>query len=283
VEIALAVLAGLLIGSFLNVCIFRLPRDLSVASPARSFCPGCEKTISWYDNIPLLSFALLGGKCRHCTERIPLRYPIVELATGIAFGLCVGLFGVTPQALKFCLFSAIMIDLIATDLEVRILPDEFTLGGTVLGLVLSWFVLLPTDAALILYYYADMQPDPRVSSLTESALGAVIPSGLLWLVAWAFEKIRHKEGMGFGDIKMMALIGAFFGLRPALFCLVLASVSSSVTGPIFAIIAKRKLVARLARSRGLRRAMAAVVFRFELPLGSYLGAAALIVAFWMRT
>ena len=86
-EIALAFLAGLLIGSFLNVCIFRLPRDLSVANPARSFCPGCEVMIAWYDNIPLVSYALLGGKCRHCKEHIPIRYPIVELVTGIAFAV----------------------------------------------------------------------------------------------------------------------------------------------------------------------------------------------------
>ena len=281
-EIALAFLAGLLIGSFLNVCIFRLPRDLSVASPARSFCPGCETTIAWYDNIPLLSFAMLRGRSRCCKEAIPLRYPVVEFSTAIAFAASVALFGVTLESLKYCLYSAIMIDLVVTDFEVRILPDEFTLGGTLLGLALAWWVPMELDAAPILFFFLGMQPEERVFSLVESALGAAIPSLLLWFVAWAFEKIRHKEGMGFGDIKMMALIGSFFGLRPALFTLVLASVVSAVTGPIFAIIAKRKLVARLARTLGYRRAASAVVFHYQLPLGSYLGVAALIWAFWPR-
>src|ERR1700675_2767822 len=102
----LALLAGLLIGSFLNVCIYRLPRDLSVASPARSFCPACEKTIAWHDNIPVLSYLLLGGRCRYCRERIPPRYLIVELATGAAFALCVVVLGPTLTALKFGLYAA---------------------------------------------------------------------------------------------------------------------------------------------------------------------------------
>src|SRR6266404_6329577 len=99
----LAFLAGLLLGSFLNVCIYRLPRDLSVASPPRSFCPACEKTIAWYDNIPVLSYLLLGARCRHCREPIPPRYLIVELATGAAFALCAVVLGPTLAALKFAL------------------------------------------------------------------------------------------------------------------------------------------------------------------------------------
>src|SRR5438132_9924096 len=143
--IALAFLFGLLIGSFLNVCVFRLPRDLSVVRP-RSFCPGCERMIAWYDNIPLISYALLGAKCRHCGARIPLRYPVVELATGVAFAACFHLLGPTWYAVKFSAFSAILIALIATDFEERILPDEFTLGGTALGLILAWFV--PMDGGI---------------------------------------------------------------------------------------------------------------------------------------
>ena len=140
--VLLAFVAGLLIGSFLNVCIFRLPRDLSVVTPARSFCPECEKTIAWYDNIPVISYLLLGGRCRHCKARIPVRYLLVEIATGAAFALCVASLGLTLPALKYAIYSAIMIALIASDFEERILPDEFTLGGTVVGLAFAPFVPL---------------------------------------------------------------------------------------------------------------------------------------------
>jgi len=282
-EIALAVLAGLLIGSFLNVCIFRLPRDLSVASPARSFCPGCEAMIAWHDNIPLLSFVLLGGKCRNCKESIPWRYPVVELATAIAFGVSIAMFGPTLKGLKFCVFSAIMIDLIVTDFEARILPDEFTLGGTVLGLVLAYFVQLEIDVSSLLFFLLGMEgPSDQWFSVMESALGAFFSCGLLWIVGWTFEKIRHKEGMGLGDVKMMALIGAFLGLRPALFAFFLAAVVGSFTGPFYAVIAKRKLVARMAKTVGMKRAVGGVIFRYQLPFGSYLGAMTLVVAGWMR-
>jgi leader peptidase (prepilin peptidase)/N-methyltransferase len=264
-ELSLAFLAGLLIGSFLNVCIFRLPRDLTVWSPARSFCPGCESTIAWFDNIPLLSFALLRGRARCCNERIPIRYPLVELVTGLCFAIAIYLHGVTWEAFKACLFSVLMIDLIATDFEERILPDEFTKGGTAVGLILSWFVLLSPDIAAIPFFLAgQMQPDPRVASLVESVLGAAVGGGLLWLVAFVFEKVRHKEGMGRGDIKMMMLIGAFLGLQPALLIFFLASVIGSVLGLLFIWLAKKEAGS------------------YELPFGSFLGAVALAVAFWLR-
>src|SRR5437868_3257010 len=129
-------LFGLLLGSFLNVCIYRFPRDLSVVMP-RSFCPECEKPIAAYDNIPLLSYLLLGRKCRNCAAAIPWRYPTVELLTGAAFFFAVYKYGVTPIALKLAIFAAMQIALIFTDLEARILPDEFTLGGTLVGILLA--------------------------------------------------------------------------------------------------------------------------------------------------
>ncbi|MEO8100412.1 MAG: prepilin peptidase [Acidobacteriota bacterium] len=286
-ELVLAFLAGLLIGSFLNVCIFRLPRDLSVASPARSFCPGCETTIAWYDNIPLLSYLLLGGKCRVCRERIPLRYPIVELVTGVAFTYAAAKYGLTLPALKYCIFFAILIDLVATDIEERILPDEFTLGGTLVGLVLAWIVPLDPDIAALIFAINGATPDPRWISVTEAALGAGFSSGMIWFVAWVYEKVRHREGMGFGDVKMMAMIGAFLGLKLVLLTLILASLLSVACGPFYALLAKGRLRRRLSRflyrgeSKPKRiRATVAVITRYQLPFGSFLGVTAVIVSQW---
>jgi leader peptidase (prepilin peptidase)/N-methyltransferase len=139
IEAILAGLVGLLIGSFLNVCIYRLPRDLSVVSP-RSFCPQCEGPIAWFDNIPLVSYFVLRMRCRKCGKRIPLRYPLVELLTGAAFFCAVWALGLTAAALKFSVFGAVVIALVFSDLEERILPDEFTLGGTALGILFAIFV-----------------------------------------------------------------------------------------------------------------------------------------------
>lgn len=253
----LAFLAGLLIGSFLNVCIYRLPRDLSAASPARSYCPACEKTIAWYDNIPVLSYLLLGGRCRSCRERIPARYLIVELATGAAFALCVVVLGTTLVALKFALYAAILITLIASDLEERILPDEFTLGGTLIGLALAPFVPLEHYFISMFFPYS---AGPRWPSLAESAFGAAVGSGSIWLVGFLYEKLRHREGLGLGDVKMIAMIGAFMGLRIALLTLIVASLLGSIGGLLYIRLTKRDAAT------------------YELPFGTFLGIAALVVA-----
>ncbi len=258
-ELGLALLAGLLIGSFLNVCIYRLPRDLSVATPARSFCPGCEEMIAWYDNIPVVSFLLLKRRCRHCHQQIPWRYPLVELITGGAFVLCVALFGWTLDAVKYCLFCAIMIDLIATDFEERILPDEFTLGGTLVGLALSYFVPLPIEIANLIA--PSLIGTPWLSVL-ESAIGAGVVSGLIFSLGWLYEKIRGREGLGLGDVKMIMMIGAFLGIKLVLLTVILGSLLGSVLGLGFIL---------------LRRKDAST---YELPFGSFLGFAALIVALW---
>ena len=260
IEIILAALAGLLIGSFLNVCIFRLPRDLSVVRP-RSFCPGCEKMIVWYDNIPVASYIILGARCRHCKERIPLRYPIVEIATAIAFAVCVYFLGPTLAALKYAIFSAILITLIASDKEERILPDEFTLGGTAIGLILAAFV--PMDRPGDLSFARLVLPpavDWRWASLAEAAIGAGVSSFMIWFVGWAYEKVRGREGLGFGDVKMIAMIGAFLGLRWALLTLMGASLFGSIAGLAYIFVTKKD------------------ASTYELPFGSFLGLAALAVA-----
>ena len=260
-EAIVAFLAGLLLGSFLNVCVYRLPRDLSVVAP-RSFCPGCEKMIAWYDNVPVLSYLLLGGKCRHCAARIPLRYPMVELATGIAFAVCVYTLQVTALALKYALLSAILIALIATDKEERILPDEFTLGGTLVGLLMSLFVRM--DPSLLSLFLPPSMA-PRWQSLAESAFAAAFGAGVTWMIGFLYEKLRHREGMGLGDVKMMAMVGAFLGLSGALLTLFLGSLLGAVGGLAYVMFTKQK-----------------DKLGFELPFGSFLGVAAFAVAIYGR-
>ncbi|HYV63855.1 MAG TPA: prepilin peptidase, partial [Bryobacteraceae bacterium] len=190
----LAFLAGLLIGSFLNVCVYRLPRDLSVVRP-RSYCPACEKQIAWYDNIPVASYLMLGGRCRHCGAKILRRYLMVELATAAAFALCVAALGPTLPALKYAVFSAILITLLATDLEERILPDEFTLGGAAVGIALA--ALVPIDSGVVTFFLSNAL-GLRMASVAEALLSAWIAGGSIWLVGWLYQKFRHREGMGFG-------------------------------------------------------------------------------------
>src|SRR5262245_59845326 len=163
----LAAAFGLLIGSFLNVCIYRLPRDLSVVAP-RSFCPACGQTIAWYDNIPVLSYLLLGGKCRHCRARFSVRYPIVEAITAACFFSAVWQFGLSGEALRLCVYSSLLIILFFTDFETYLLPDEITIGGTIAGIALA--IALPKPAGLVsLILPADRLPAGE--SLADAVIG----------------------------------------------------------------------------------------------------------------
>lgn len=257
-EAWIAAVAGLLIGSFLNVCIYRLPRDLSVVTP-RSFCPECDRGIAWYDNVPLLSYLVLGGRCRYCRGRIPFRYPLVEFLTAACFFAAVWIAGMNGVAVKQCIFSALIIALIFSDLEERILPDEFTIGGTVLGFVLA--TLIPSEYALWRFLLPSVR-NPRLLSFVGSAFAALFSSGMLWLVGFVYQKVRHREGLGLGDVKMIAMIGAFLGLEGVLITLMLGSVVGAVIGLGFILIARKD------------------ASTYELPFGSFLGIAALAVSFW---
>jgi leader peptidase (prepilin peptidase)/N-methyltransferase len=258
-EVLLALLLGLLIGSFLNVCIYRWPRDLSVVRP-RSHCVACQRTIAWYDNIPLLSFVLLGGRCRACKAKISWRYPAVELATGALFAVYVLAHGPTLAALRDCCFAAMLIGLLFADLEERILPDEFTLGGVALGLVFAWWVKVPDFTAQAVLWLAGFEVSGPWQSVAESVLGAALPTLLLWGGGWLYEKVRHREGLGFGDVKLMAMIGAFLGLRGALLTLVLGSLVGSVVGYAYIAVTKKD------------------ASTYELPFGTFLSLAALIAS-----
>lgn len=256
IEPALAGILGLLIGSFLNVCIFRLPRDLSVIRP-RSFCPECEGPVAAHDNIPVVSYLLLGGKCRRCGASIAVRYPLVELLTSLAFFIGVWKLGVTLAALKFCIYTASLIALLFTDLESRILPDEFTKTGVVMGVLFA--AVVPLNAILPSLLMPSGTPRWQLSVM-ESLMGALIPSLLLWSFGILYEKIRKREGLGLGDVKMIAMIGAFTGLGGAVTTLMFGSLLGSIGGLLYIWLGSKDAAT------------------YELPLGTFLAGMALLFA-----
>ena len=259
IEPLLALLFGLLIGSFLNVCIHRWPRNRSVVKP-RSHCVRCRKGIAWYDNIPLLSYLILGGRCRHCGARISWRYPLVEFLTGIVFFYQVATLGPTLAAVKMCVLCALSIALIFCDLEKRILPDEFTIGGAVIGVAFSAFVPVPDVTAQAVSWMVGVDLPKWAVPVAESLFGALLPAFFLWFGGWLYYRIRHREGLGFGDVKLVAMVGSFLGLRGALLTLILGSLSGSIIG------------------YGYIRMTGKDPADYELPFGSFLGAAALVAA-----
>ena len=187
---AYAALLGAAVGSFLNVCIYRLPEGLSVVSP-RSRCPVCEQEIQWRDNVPVLGWLLLRGRCRGCGTRISPQYPLVELTTALLWLAAAMRHGASWQALSTALFFTLLLGIAMTDARAYTIPDEFSLGGLAAGLLLS---LAPGGITPL-----------------QSALGAALGFGLLWVVAVMGEWVFKREAMGGGDIKMMAMVGAFLG------------------------------------------------------------------------
>ena len=254
-------LFGLIIGSFLNVCILRIPGGKSIVLPA-SACPKCGAAIRPYDNIPVLSWLLLRGKCRACKTPISPMYPIVELLTGLLFLACFYAFDLTPEALKWAAFAAIMVVLVFTDLRERILPDVVNFTGFGIGLAFS-LVTKPIDgtALWIANRVFDFPPPAPVLSFVDAILGAAVGSGLLWIVSEGYFRLRGREGMGLGDVKMMLMAGAFLGVKRVLLTIFVGAVLGSVLGILFILV----------RRKGSD---------YELPFGTFLGAAALLVVFY---
>ncbi len=214
---------GLVVGSFLNVCIYRLPREESIAWPA-SHCTTCDRTLRWYENVPVFSWALLRGRCRTCRSQISTRYPIVELTTGALFLAGYYAFGLTPLLAARLLFACAMVVLFAIDLEHQILPNEITLPGIVIGFIFS--LALP--------------PGWR-SSLIGMLVGGLFP----FLIAEAYLRIRGREGMGMGDFKMLAMVGAFLGWPLVWVTLILACILGVVIGSGALLISRRGLATRI--------------------------------------
>lgn len=261
IEAALALVLGLAIGSFLNVCIARIPERQSVVSP-RSRCPRCAHPISWYDNVPILSYLVLRGRCRNCHAGISPRYPLVEGLTGLISLLLALRYGLSAGWGIYLAFSASLIVLVLIDLDHRILPDVITLNGIWIGLGASLFLAQPSQLAERLYGLVGADVDsPLLIALGGSLAGAVFGGGLLWLVREAFFLLRGIEGMGFGDVKMMAMVGAFLGVPLTLLTILLGSVVGSIIG-----IAVIRL---FGKSRD-----------YELPFGTFLGAGAIVAVLY---
>jgi len=234
-------LLGLVIGSFLNVCIYRIPLGKSVVFPGSS-CPHCGISIRPIDNIPVLSFLLLRGKCRACKVPISFQYPFVELLCGFAFYISALTWNFAPPTFVNSLFLSIIIVLIFTDYHHRILPNVLTLPGIAAGILLSPFQtpevyedIITLKVLALLGFDSSQSMVPWAGSI----LGAVLGGGLLFAVAFAYEVIRKREGLGMGDIKMMAMVGAFMGWRLALLTIFAGSLMGTLIG--IALMAFRKM------------------------------------------
>jgi leader peptidase (prepilin peptidase)/N-methyltransferase len=200
---------GLCIGSFLNVCIYRLPAAKSISHP-RSSCPACGELIRFYDNIPVFSYVILRGRCRFCKEPISLRYPVVEILCGLFALIALIKYGLTLEALIYFVFIAALLVITFIDIDHQIIPDVITLPGIPIFFIASFAL-----------------PDIRY---TESLLGILIGGGSLLLVAWTYNLITKKEGMGGGDIKLLAMIGAVIGWKGVLFTIFVASAVGTISG-----------------------------------------------------
>ncbi|HTZ46207.1 MAG TPA: prepilin peptidase [Verrucomicrobiae bacterium] len=275
-------LFGIVIGSFLNVCISRIPEDLSVVSPG-SRCPRCEKPIRPYDNIPVLSWFVLQGKCRNCHLPIPPMYPVVEFLTGVLFVLTYYSFGLTLAGFKFVILGCLLIILIVTDIVARILPDAVNWFG--FGLALAFATRLSPDGLFDASIHDRHIPTWMVGVL-DALLGAAFGSFLLFAAATLYKWVRKREGMGMGDVKMMAMVGAFLGLRGTFLTILFGTLLGSFVGVALVgtlyLSGWRRNVAERAHRRGLgglaglRWTLAA---EYQLPLGSFLGIAALLVVY----
>jgi leader peptidase (prepilin peptidase)/N-methyltransferase len=282
---------GLSFGSFLNVCIYRLPLGLSVVKP-RSACPQCKEPIAFYDNIPVVSWLILAGRCRHCKIPISPRYLFIELLTGFLFLGCYAYAGLTLLTLKFCVFGFLLLGLIFTDAETKLLPDKLTLPGLALGLIFSFLVPVNDMAsqflpgALNLPFSADLAV--RIFSFLDSLLGAALGASFIYGAGAIYLRWRGAEGMGFGDVKLMGMVGAFLGMKLTIFTIFAASLAGSVFGlaTVGMVWIKRthRFTRKLASLTAARRRgwqSAQMVYRYyQMPFGVFLGSMALLALFF---
>ncbi len=234
---------GLCIGSFINVCIYRLPReDMNIHHPRRSFCPACLEQLRFWENIPLISYIFLRGRCRSCKTSISLRYPLVELISA-CFAVAVSLkFGLTLTGLIYYILLSSLVIITFIDLDYQIIPNVISLPGIIIGFIASFYL-------------------PGMSG-QESFLGILIGGGLFFLIAYVFVKIRGIDGMGMGDVKLLAMLGAFLGLKGVMFIIFISSVIGTLSG-ILVMIQNRSFT-----------------LQQKIPFGPFLSIAAMLYIFW---
>jgi leader peptidase (prepilin peptidase)/N-methyltransferase len=231
---------GAVIGSFLNVCIYRIPQGKSIARP-RSSCPKCGRPIRPYDNIPILSYLVLGGKCRDCHEPISPRYVIVELLTGLLLAALYLKYGLTLKLLAVFIFSAVLLVITFIDLDYQIIPDMLTLPGIPIFFLAAVFILK--------------------MDFLEALLGLIIGGGTLFLISFGYRLFTKRDGMGMGDVKLLAMLGAFLGWKSLIFILFFSSLSGSLIG-----------IAIMVKEKGN--------MKYAIPYGPFLSAAAIAYLFW---
>jgi leader peptidase (prepilin peptidase)/N-methyltransferase len=286
-----SVVLGLALGSFLNVCIYRLPRGMSVLNPRWSACPNCKQPIAFYDNVPVLSWLLLRGRCRQCKAPISPRYLLIEVLTAALFLACSWHFGMTLATLKYWTLAFLLLGLIFTDAETKLLPDKMTLTGLGLGIVFSLFVPVNDLAAQFLPVSLPVSADvsSRLLSLADSLLGAAVGASFIYGAGAIYLRARGIEGMGFGDVKLMAMIGSFLGVKLTVFTIFAASIAGSIFGVSTILMVWVKRTRRFVERRHLtlhdarRRAWhsAQTMYRhYEMPFGVFLGSMAMLAFFF---
>ena len=237
--VSLATVFGACVGSFLNVCIVRIPRGESLLWPA-SRCTSCLRSLSWYENIPVLSWLALAGRCRTCRAQVSWMYPAVETVTALTFLSGYLLYGLTPLAVVRVLFACALIVLFVTDLQHKILPNVITLPGIAVGFACSLF----------------LAPGWR-----DSLLGIVAGGGVLFAIAETYYRVRGEDGLGMGDVKLLGMIGAFLGWKLVLLTLVLASFTGSIFGVALIVLGRGNM-------------------KYALPFGTFLAVGAIVAAIW---
>jgi leader peptidase (prepilin peptidase)/N-methyltransferase len=239
--VGLVFMFGMCIGSFLNVCIYRLPSSISIINPSRSFCPQCNSTIQFYDNIPVFSYLWLKGRCRNCKASISLRYPLVELMTGILAIAVLFMFGLTLEGVVYFVFISSLLVITFIDIDHKIIPDIITIPGIPIGLAASF--VLPA------------------MTFKSSLMGLLVGGGSLLLVAWIYSLVTRKEGMGGGDIKLLGMIGTFIGWKGVILTIFAASLAGTLVG-IIVMLQKRENL------------------KFAIPFGPFLSIGAMSYVFF---